>query len=162
MSISISRYCVFCLSYFLCSCTLASESDSESDQDQAVEYAHATMGTRQFQWDSETGPGWIKVLVEEANLGTAGAEIGEIFFPPGWEGTSHYHELEILYVLEGELEHIVNGEAHILKPGMIGIVRLPDQVIHKTHSEEGVRVLVIWPLGNEVKGFQGMTESPIR
>ncbi|MFQ5982104.1 MAG: hypothetical protein ACE5KS_01890, partial [Woeseiaceae bacterium] len=62
---------------------------------------------------------------------------------------------------EGELEHIVEGKSNILKPGMVGIVRYPDQVVHKTHSKDGVRVLVIWPLGNEVKGLQGMTEKPI-
>ncbi|MFQ6005010.1 MAG: cupin domain-containing protein [Woeseia sp.] len=124
-------------------------------------YEIASAGTRQFEWDSETGPGWIKILVEASNLGSDGVEVGEIFFPPGWEGKSHYHQLEIFYVIEGELEHIVNGESRVLEPGMIGMVRYPDEVVHKTHSRDGVRVLVIWPLGNEVKGLQGMTESPV-
>ena len=132
------------------------------DARDSASYESASKGTRQFEWDTATEPGWIKVLVEEANLGTAGAEVGEVFFPPGWEGDSHYHELEIIYVIEGELEHIVNGETHILTPGMIGIVRIPDEVIHKTLSDDGARVLVIWPLGNEVKGLQGMTETPIK
>jgi hypothetical protein len=34
-------------------------------------------------------------------------------------------------------------------------------VIHKASPEHGAKVLVIWPLGNEVKGFDGMTELPI-
>jgi quercetin dioxygenase-like cupin family protein len=110
-------------------------------------------GTRQFEWDTETGPGIIKVLIEENNLGSKGAEIAEIWFPPGFEGQSHPHELEIIYVVEGELDHIVNGESHILKPGMMGVVRARDRVVHKTHSEGGVRTLVIWPLGGEVAGF---------
>ncbi len=28
--------------------------------------------------------------------------------------------------------------------------------------EDGVKALVIWPLGKEVKGLQGMTEVPIQ
>jgi len=158
---SINGFWAFFLVGFLCSNAIANEPDSESGSKQATRYARASSGTRQFQWDTETGPGWIKVLVEEANLGSAGAEVIEIFFPPGYESRSHFHELEILYVIEGKLGHIVNGESHVLTPGMVGILRFPQEVIHKTLSEDGARVLVIWPLGNEVKGFQGMTETPI-
>ena len=116
-------------------------------------YDIVSAGTRQFEWDTENGAGIIKVLIEESNLGSQGAEIAEIWFPPGFEGQSHPHELEIIYVVEGELDHIVNGESHILKPGMTGVVRARDRVVHKTHSAGGVRTLVIWPLGGEVAGF---------
>ena len=154
----IKRSWIICIA--CCGGALADE--PISGEGQVVDYAYATIGTRQFQWDTDSGPAWIKILVEASNLGSDGAEIGEIFFPPGYEGRSHFHELEIFYVLEGELDHIVNGVSNILKPGMVGIVRYPDQVVHKTHSEDGVRVLVIWPLGNEVKGLEGMTETPLR
>ncbi len=116
-------------------------------------YDIVSAGTRQFEWDTENGAGVIKILIEENNLGSQGAEIAEIWFPPGFEGQSHPHELEIIYIVEGELDHIVNGESHILKPGMTGVVRARDRVVHKTHSPEGVRTLVIWPLGGEVAGF---------
>jgi quercetin dioxygenase-like cupin family protein len=116
-------------------------------------YEIESTGTRQFEWDSDGGTGTIKVLIEEKNLGSAGAEVAEIFFPPGAEGESHVHELEIIYVIEGELGHIVNGEMHVLSAGMTGVVRAPDQVVHKTLSPEGARVLVVWPLGGEVEGF---------
>ena len=119
-----------------------------------VNYDIVQVATKQFEWDTDTGPGWIKVLVEQASLGSQGAEIAEIFFPPGYKGTTHPHELEIIYVLEGELDHIVNGESHILKPGMVGVVRDPDLVVHRTNSPDGVRTLVIWPLGKEVDGFE--------
>ncbi|MDH4048575.1 MAG: cupin domain-containing protein [Gammaproteobacteria bacterium] len=124
-------------------------------------YDIVSTGTRQFEWDSDNGPGWIKVLIEEENLGSAGAEIAEIWFPPGWQGEPHPHVLEIIYVIEGELDHIVNGESHILSPGMTGIVRARDRVVHKTHSPDGVRVLVIWPLGGEIAELaaSGMRES---
>ena len=96
----------------------------------------------------------------EFNLDDEVVEIGEIYFPSDYEGMAHVHELEILYVLEGELDHIVNGISHILKPGVIGIVRAPDNVVHRTNSSEGARVLAIWPHGNEVAAMaeEGMRE----
>ena len=126
-------------------------------------YAIVSSGTRQFEWDTDNGPGIIKVLIEESNLGSQGAEIAEIWFPPGYQGSPHPHELEIIYVLEGELDHIVNDESHILKPGMIGVVRARDRVVHRTHSPEGVRTLVVWPLGNEVGPMseEGMREKSL-
>lgn len=135
---------------------------SAEETDKSASYAYSSIGTRQFEWGPEHDPVRVKVLLEEANLGSAGAEIIEIHFPPAYESRSHVHELEILYVIEGELEHIVDGESHILTPGMIGIVRYPNQVIHKTRSETGAMVLVFWPLGNEVKGLEGLNEKPIQ
>tara|TARA_B100001013_G_scaffold344095_1_gene273436 strand:- start:5550 stop:6074 length:525 start_codon:yes stop_codon:yes gene_type:complete len=127
---------------------------------QANSYSKITSGTRQFEWDTDNDIGWIRVLVEEFNLDDEVVEIGEIYFPSDYEGMAHVHELEILYVLEGELDHIVNGISHILKPGMIGIVRAPDNVVHRTNSLEGTRVLAIWPHGNEVAAMaeEGMRE----
>ena len=127
--------------------------EQAADPGAYTSYEIESTGTRQFEWDSDAGTGTIKVLIEEKNLGSAGAEVAEIFFPPGAEGESHVHELEIIYVIEGELGHIVNGEMHVLSPGMTGVVRAPDHVVHKTLSPEGARVLVVWPLGGEVEGF---------
>ena len=123
-------------------------------------YEIVSAGTRQFEWDTDTEPAWIKVLIEESNLGSKGAEIAEVYFPPENHGDSHPHELEIIYVLEGELDHIVNGESNILTPGMVGVVRAPDLVVHRSISEGGVRTLIVWPLGKEVAGFEdaGMRE----
>ncbi len=157
---AIGGYCAICLAGIVCSDALAGESENEPGAQQAT-YARASAGTRRFEWDTETGTAWIKVLVEESNLGSTGAEVIEIFFPPAYEGESHVHEFEILYIIEGELGHIVDGKSHVLTPGMVGIVRSPQEVVHKTLSEDGVRVLVIWPLGNEVKGLEGMKETPI-
>lgn len=142
----------------------ACSAPSAPDPAQYESYEIVSSGTRQFEWDSHNGQGWIKVLIEEANLGSKGAEIAEIYFPPGWQGEPHPHELEIIYVLEGELDHIVNGESHVLGPGMIGVVRARDRVVHKTNSEQGVRTLVIWPLGNEVGPMSnsGMREVDLR
>ena len=130
---------IFCLGIF----ALASSCDTQTAVDPVAyeTYEIVSSGTRQFEWDTDSGPGIIKVLIEESNLGSKGAEIAEIWFPPGYEGSSHPHELEIIYVVEGELDHIVNGESHILKPGMTGVVRERDRVVHKTHSPDGVRTL---------------------
>ena len=128
-----------------------------------VNYDIATAGTRQFEFDTATAPGVIKILLEEQNLGSPGVEMAEIFFPPEYHGTTHPHEFEIIYVLEGELDHIVNGESNLLSPGMVGVVREPDLVVHRSASAEGVRVLVIWPRGEEVAGFEssGMHERAL-
>ena len=140
----------------------------ETDAKVAVEpsartsdYQVVSTGTRQFEWDTDSGMGWIKVLVEAKTLGDPGAEIAEIFFPPGYVGQPHPHGLEIFYILEGKLDHIVNGKSHILKPGMVGVVKAPDQVVHKTHSKKGVKALVIWPLGQEVKNLEGLREKEL-
>ena len=134
---------------------LATGCEPQAVEDPAAyeDYEIVSAGTRQFDWGSGADAGWIKVLVEESNLGSKGAEIAEIYFPPGYQGEPHPHELEIIYVLEGVLDHIVNGESHILAPGMIGIVRARDRVVHKSISAEGVRTLIVWPLGKEVAGF---------
>jgi quercetin dioxygenase-like cupin family protein len=125
-------------------------------------YEITSAGTRQFEWDSDNGVGRIKVLIEENNLGSAGAEIAEIWFPPGWQGEPHAHELEIIYVVEGRLDHIVNGESHMLEAGMTGVVRARDRVVHRTEPDSAALVLVVWPLGGEVEGFaaSGMREVP--
>lgn len=123
---------------------------------QTPSYEKATAGTRWL----ENGGLTIKVLVEAANLGSGDVEIGEITFPAGMSPSrGHRHgAIEIFYVLEGELDHVVNGTSHILRPGMVGIVRPADEVIHRVASTGPVRALVIWAPGGEVAriapGFQ--------
>ena len=145
---------IFIASVCLSSVSVADSSSGQAASVDTAKYEVAGNGTRRFEWDTETSPLWLKVLVDESSLGGPGAEIAEIFFPPKYEGESHPHELEIIYVLEGELGHIIDGVPHILKPGMVGIVKAPDLVIHKSESKEGARALVIWPLGKEVKAIE--------
>ncbi len=107
----------------------------------------------------------IRILVEAASLGGGEVEIGEITFPPGPTPTrGHRHgAIEIFYVLEGELEHIVNGTSHRLSPGMVGIVRPGDEVIHGVASPGPVRALVIWAPGGEVERIApGFTVRSLR
>lgn len=127
------------------------------------EYARATAGTRWL----EAGNGLaIKVLVEASNLGGREVEIGEITFPVGSGATRTGHRhgaVEIFYVLEGQLDHIVNGESHLLEPGGVGIVRPGDEVVHRVVGDAPVRALVIWAPGGEVDRIApGMQQRPIR
>ena len=140
-----------CLAFLITFLILLGCSEQNQEVNSNNNYQKQSTGTRILEWDDINEIGWIKVLIEESNFGEKGVEIAEIYFPPGYQDIAHMHQLEILYVLEGELDHIVNGVSHILTPGMIGIVKEPDLVVHRSNSENGVRVLVIWPNGKEVQ-----------
>jgi quercetin dioxygenase-like cupin family protein len=127
----------------------------------AQDYDPAGAGTRILEG---RGGFSIKMLVEQSNLGGSEVEIGEITFPVGTEGGSgHVHgSVEIFYILTGEFDHIVNGAHHVLRPGMVGIVRPGDEVVHRVLSDEPVRALVIWAPGGEAAGLERfLTERPI-
>lgn len=101
-------------------------------------------------YQSPTSGTTIRMLLDESNLGGTEIEIGEITFAPGTNSGSHPHgSTEIFYVLSGELEHVVNGESHLLGPGMLGFVRPPDEVNHVVPGDEPVKALVIWAPGGE-------------
>lgn len=127
-----------------------------------VDYERGTSGTRLLEGD---GGFSIKMLVEERNLGGDEVEIGEITFPvgSGATGGEHVHaHVEIFYVLSGTFDHVVNGEAHRLTPGMVGIVRPGDTVIHRVIGDEPVRALVVWAPGGEIGRFDSnFRETPI-
>lgn len=92
----------------------------------------------------------IKVLLDESSLGTGDIDIAEITFPAGTDSGDHPHgSTEIFYVLSGELEHIVDGESTMLRPGMVGFVRPPDRVRHRTTAE--TKALVLWVPGGEAQ-----------
>lgn len=114
----------------------------------AQDYQRATTGTRVLEGD---GGFAIRMLVEASNLGSGDVEIGEITFPAGSNPQRpHTHgSIEIFYVLEGRLDHVVDGESHLLDPGMVGIVRPGSEVMHRVPGDEPVRALVIWAPGGE-------------
>ena len=78
-------------------------------------------------------------------------DVAEITFSPGTNSGDHPHgSTEIFYVIEGQLEHVVNGESQILEPGMLGFVEPPDAVNHITQSDgTATRAVVIWSPGGE-------------
>ena len=90
----------------------------------------------------------IRLILDEHNLGPD-ASVGEITFPPNSDSGEHVHgATEIFYVLSGELEHIVNGQSQILKPGMAAFVKPPDKVRHKVGAA-GATAVVVWVPGAE-------------
>jgi len=94
------------------------------------------------------GGSTLRLILDDTNLG-AEISVGELTFPPNTDSGDHAHgAIEILYVLSGELEHVVNGKSMILKPGMAGYVKPPDKIRHKT-GPAGAKVLVMWVPGAE-------------
>jgi quercetin dioxygenase-like cupin family protein len=83
-------------------------------------------------------------------MGGSEVEMGEMILPAKLDSGEHSHgSVEIFYVISGELEHVVNGKSHLLKPGMVGYVRPPDKVIHRVPGDVPVKTLVIWAPGGE-------------
>jgi dihydroorotase/N-acyl-D-amino-acid deacylase len=91
----------------------------------------------------------LRMLLGTDTFGGTEMEIGEITFAVNSDSGDHAHgAVETFYILEGELEHIVDGKSIKLGPGMVGTVRPPAQVRHKT-GPAGARALVIWNPGGE-------------
>jgi len=90
----------------------------------------------------------LRLMLDESNLG-AEASLGELTFPPNSDSGEHTHAaIEMFYVVTGELEHVVNGNSQLLKPGMAGFVKPPDRVRHKT-GPAGATAVVVWVPGEE-------------
>jgi len=126
-------------------------------------YKRSSNGTRVLENDAGTT---IKILVERSVLGDSGIEIAEATLPVGAGAgpASHRHgSAEMIYVISGELDHVVNGTAHRLTPGMVGIVKPSDTVIHRVVGSTPVKVLLIWAPGGEVERLaQRFRQRPIR
>ena len=96
-------------------------------------------------FESRPGGTQVEVLFDGGSRGV-GVDVGVITFPPGNNSGDHEHpQTEIFYVLDGALEHVVNGESIILEPGMLGHVQPPDLVNHITAPNGSpTRAVVIW------------------
>ena len=111
-------------------------------------YARSSSGTRTLTLGSGTV---IKMLLDASNLGGGEVEVAEITFAVGQSATAGHHHgaMEIFYVIEGVLGHVVNGVEHRLEPGMVGVVRPEDEIIHRVLSDEQVKAVVLWVPGGE-------------
>jgi quercetin dioxygenase-like cupin family protein len=118
-----------------------------ADAQQPDGYARSSTGIRDVTLGSGTV---IKMLLDASNLGTDEIEVGEITFPTVSSPTAgHRHgATEIFYVIEGVLGHVVNGVEHRLEPGMVGVVKPADEVMHRVLVAP-VRAVVIWVPGGE-------------
>lgn len=99
-----------------------------------------------------SGPGGLTLdVLFHGEARDVPVDIGILTFPEGTNTGDHQHpQTEIFYVVEGRLEHVVNGESTLLDPGELGFVSPPDFVNHITADGIGpTRALVIWaPAGN--------------
>jgi mannose-6-phosphate isomerase-like protein (cupin superfamily) len=91
------------------------------------------------------------MLLDESNLGTDDVEVAEITFAVGPSPTTgHRHgATEIFYIIEGVLGHVVNGVEHRLEPGMAGVVKPEDEIMHRVLSDTPVKAVVLWVPGGE-------------
>ena len=132
-------------------------------QGDTTSYRRSSIGTRILE--SASGA-QLKILVEAPVLGEKDVEVAEATLPIGAGAgpASHRHgATEIIYVISGELDHVVNGEAHRLTAGMVGIVKPSDTVIHRVVGQVPVKVLLIWAPGGEVERLaQTFRQRPIR
>jgi quercetin dioxygenase-like cupin family protein len=110
----------------------------------------AAQGEKQGVTYRSPGGTTLKLMLDDTNVGPE-VTVGELTFPPNADSGDHAHgAIEMFYVLTGELEHVVNGKSQILKPGMVGFVKPPDKIRHKT-GPAGAKVVVIWVPGDEGK-----------
>jgi quercetin dioxygenase-like cupin family protein len=144
---------------------LGSQARAQETTAKAQGYSYATSGLVEFQ--STVGPGQVehwKLLLDQSNLGGKELEMVELTLPAGEVVRAHHHgSVEIFYVLSGTLGHEVNGEMHMLAPGMVGVVRPEDAVRHIVPKTGDVRLLVIWaPAGEARKFFDGAKTTPVK
>ena len=124
--------------------SLSGNGSAQQNAAGASSYARESKGTRVLE-----APGVaIKILVEAANYGSGEVEVAELTLSSS--SAEHKHgSAEIIYVLEGVLEHIVNGETHRVEPGMVGIVKPGDTVVHRVVPPGPVKALLVWAPGGE-------------
>jgi ketosteroid isomerase-like protein/quercetin dioxygenase-like cupin family protein len=103
----------------------------------------------------------LRILVDAA-AGVGPLEMVELVLPPspGGGGEHRHQSAEVLYVLEGELDHVVNDSVVRLATGDAGIVRVGDRVRHRVVGDQPVRLLIIWSPAGELDRVRGaFTES---
>ena len=109
--------------------------------------AHAQSEKKGVTYRAPSGS-TLRLLLNDTNVGPEVA-FGELTFPPNSDSGDHRHgAIEILYVVSGTLEHFVNGKSELLTAGMVGYVKPPDTIRHKTGAE-GAKVVVVWVPGAE-------------
>ena len=99
-----------------------------------------------------TSPGGaqLRVLVDPISLGGNEVEVAELTLIPNSDSGDHRHAVtETFYVLDGDMEQVINGKPVKLSPGMAVSIRSTDQVRHRA-GPKGAKVLVVWAPGGEI------------
>ena len=94
--------------------------------------------------------GDLRLVLDEQQLGSTAISIAERTWPANYESIEHSHtSIEVIYVLSGEYQHVLNGQTQVLGPGMVGVVKLGDKVRHKTGPKGPTKALLISVPGEE-------------
>ena len=102
----------------------------------------------------------LRVLVDARSLGGGEVEVAELTLAANSDSGDHHHGVtETFYVLEGEMEQVINGKPVRLGPGMVASIRPTDQVRHRA-GPKGVKVLVIWAPGGEIARVTERWKTP--
>ena len=92
----------------------------------------------------------MKVITSETDVRGNEVEIVELVLPPNSDSGDHRHAVtETFYLLEGDMEQVINGTPVKLTPGLAATIRSTDQVRHKA-GPKGAKVLVVWAPGGEI------------
>ncbi|HXG89268.1 MAG TPA: amidohydrolase family protein [Vicinamibacterales bacterium] len=92
----------------------------------------------------------MRVLVDQTDVRGSEVEIVELTFPANSDSGEHRHAVtETFYVLDGEIDQVINGTPVKLTRGMSASIRATDQVRHKS-GPNGAKVLVTWAPGGEI------------
>ena len=93
--------------------------------------------------------GGLQMLLDAPQIGGSQVSVGERSYPANYESAEHTHQsIELIYVLSGEFQHVINGETHLLKTGGLGYVKPGDKVKHKTGASPA-KTLMIWVPGTD-------------
>ncbi|MBL0931711.1 MAG: cupin domain-containing protein [Alphaproteobacteria bacterium] len=94
--------------------------------------------------------GSIQWLVNREIFPTTGITFGYVEIEPGQKNPKHHHPNsdEILYLIEGELEHSIGAESVVLKPG--DVLHISSNVPHDARNTGKVtaRMVVGYPTGD--------------
>jgi N-acyl-D-amino-acid deacylase len=92
----------------------------------------------------------MRVLADRDDVRGDEVEIVELTLLPNSDSGEHRHAVtETFYVLEGEMDQVINGTPVKLTPGKSATIRSTDLVRHKS-GPHGTKVLVVWAPGGEI------------
>ena len=107
--------------------------------------------------EQQTSPaprGDLRLILGEQQLGSKEISIAERLWPANYSSAEHSHAtIEVIYVLSGEYQHVLNGQTQVLGPGMVGFVKPGDKVRHTTGPKGPAKALLI-----SVPGDEGLVE----
>lgn len=119
---------------------------TKSTQSPDNKYIASVDGTdrNQFAWGS------IQWLISGERLANANITFGYVEIEAGQKNPRHYHPNsdEVLYLLEGELDHSLGDAVHHLSPGMA--IFIPQNVEHDARNigQVTARMVVAYPTGD--------------